>query len=104
MTRAEIERYLGVCEKTAFRRIQRLRDRLLLRIVGYQRTEGKPAPVYGVADGKPDVPEPAPMTTQERNTNYRRRHQVRISVRRYGERSTLVGPWAGLLRRESCPA
>jgi hypothetical protein len=98
MTRLELERYIDINDTTATRRFQRLRKRGLVRIAGWQRTTGGFAAMYGLANGQPDEPQPPRKTQQERHADYRKRHSVRISVRRYGERSTLSGVWAGLVR------
>lgn len=99
MTRAELQCYLGITERRCVDRIARLRQRKAadgrpyLCIVGWQRTAGALAAVYGPHSGADDARRPRNYTRNERDARVRRRYSA---VRQAAMNTPTLGVWAGL--------
>lgn len=73
LTSPQIAALLKVTKRNANCAIRFARNCRLIRIVRWERRKGGLA-VYGLADGRPDAPRPAPLTRQE----LRRRRHARL--------------------------
>jgi DNA-binding transcriptional ArsR family regulator len=69
MTVAQLADALGYQKRRASRAIRQLRDKRLVRVLAWWKPEGGPgqlAPVFCLADGQPDAPQPPFLTPDER--------------------------------------
>jgi hypothetical protein len=83
--------------------LRKLRDRKEVHVAYYERQpEGQGGafiPFYKLG-GQHDARRPAPITKQERDKTYRRRHSAIISAKRYPHHVAAMGVWSGLGARE----
>ena len=69
---------IGIAENTAWRHLKDLVDAGVVKKYSFERTNGKPAVVYGLAGRKTKQVKFRPMSDAERSAKYRRKKDEKL--------------------------